>query len=256
MAVESHKSRRGVYQRRDGVLTYAREVYEVRGLPLDVNLTSGDVIALAQAATPSPLPVEGTPMDGLPMADMVVESKLSSGSQRRIIVTWGRRGSGSAVARAVRYRDVGVGDVVQPYVVYNPDNAPSGPFYSRVSQRLRARGRFQTWQGRYISAGTDENAIYQTAASYKNMLYTVDGQPALFRGVQTDRRVSGELWVWTIFESTGWLPAVPADAIEPGSRPVAELPPLWEYGTVDFQTGTPAVEPDSIYTPGGNLWWQ
>lgn len=256
MTVTCYKSRNRVYQRVGLTAQYIRESYEVDGLPLDTVLTDPEIYGLARAVTDSPLPEENSFKDGLPMTAVVIERKLRSGAQARITLTWGRRRNGSIVTRRQRSDSAGTEMLVQPYaVVQTPFGA--GPPYIARKERLVPRGRYRVYDGQYVNAALSEVAIQIAAANFVNYLYAVNGQPMLFRGVDTVRRESGELWVWSIFEGTGWVREQLEDAIEPGQKPIAELPPLHTYGVVTTD-GTPAVVPENEYLAGppGSLFWR
>lgn len=252
MTVWCRKTRRGAYERRDGLPAYIMEVYEVGGLPLDADLTPGDVIAMALAVPDSPLPAEGATREGLFQSRYVVEPVLETGRKRRIVVAWGRRRGGSVTLRAERAVATEGVSVIQPWLT---EAEQSGHTYYDLKRRQVSRGGVRLMQGRYIDAGSSESSLLVTAASFRNHLYTVSGQPALFVGLQLNRRESGELWAWTIFETTGWMAAVPADTIEDGQLPIAELPPLHEYAHPNADDGTLAVPPDQVYKIGSPLPW-
>ena len=252
MTVTCYKSRNRVYQRVGEVAQYIREAYEVDGLPRDSSLSDPEIYGLALEVEGSPLPQENTFKDGLPMTAVVIERKLRSGSQARITITWGRRRNGSIVTTRTKAQALDTQVLIQPYLVVTP--TPSGDIWARKERKV-FRGAYRIFEGQYVTAGFNEGVIHQQAASLVNRLYIINNQPALFRGVDTIRQQSGELWVWSIFDSTGFVKAVEENELEPGQKPILELPPLFEYGQVN-ELGTPTRSPAENYEEGIPLPWR
>ena len=61
--------------------------------------------------------------------------------------------------------------------------------------------------------------------------------------------------MWSIFDSTGFVKAVEENELEPGQKPILELPPLFEYGQVN-ELGTPTRSPAENYEEGIPLPWR
>lgn len=264
MTVTCRLSSRGVYELdQNGIVRFIQRIYEADGFNTVSPPTDLEVIALCSAPTTGPdrLPTPGTASQGLRQARMVVEEKISSGSQRRIIVQWGRRGRGTSVTTERRITPSGTDRLFQPYIrtANQPGPGQQGPpLWITRDNRQILRGQFDLSIGKFVDANITEQAIGIRSASLTNRLYVLDGQPYLFLYAAPIRRASGELWVWTVFRTTGWVQAVPANTIEQGQPPIDELPPLAIYGT-PTPAGTPVVLANELYpavpSGAGGLFW-
>jgi hypothetical protein len=258
------KSRRDIYQTQNGRPVYAQEIYIVEDLPNTGVFGPEDVLAAARGVTGSPVPGNGEARYGIPIRYIRVDELPESGKQRRIIAAWGRRNAIFPDATAQRFEMAGEERVVQPYAyIATGGEPPASVFETR--RRVVYRGRYRVLQGKIIDSGSDMQGITITAASNINKLYRLNGNPGipvLLKGVSYQPLRQGGIWIWTIFEGTGWVRAQEQDEIEDGSLPVEELPPLAEYReTPDFATGT-AVRPalkegnnDGVYENGSPLTW-
>lgn len=263
MTIKVSKSRRDIYQKQNANPTYAQEVYIVEGLPITGPLGPEDVLAAARSVAGSPVPGDGEGRYGIPMRYLRVDEMPESGSQRRIIAAWGRRNAIFPETTAQRFEMIGEETVPQPYAYIRTGGSPPVSFYE-TRQRVVWRGRYRVLQGKIIDSNSNMQAITVTAASNVNKLYNLNqsGLPVLLKGINYQRLRQGGIWIWTIFESTGWVRAQAANEIETGSLPVAELPPLAEYKeNPSFVTGT-EVRParkvgdnGGVYEDGSPLTW-
>lgn len=263
MTVTCRLSSRGVYELdQNGIVRFIQQIYEADGFNTVNPPTNPEVIALCSApgTLPDRLPTPGSSNQGLRQARMVVEEKITSGSQRRILVQWGRRGRGTAVTTERRITPVGSTRIQQPYIRLNapPPGQPGPPLWINRDDRQVQRGQFDLSVGKFVDANITETSIGIRSASLTGRLYVLDGQPYLFQYAAPIRRASGELWVWTVFRTTGWVQAVQPNTYEQGQPLIAELPPLAEYDR-PTPTGTPARLANQIYqavpSGAGGLFW-
>lgn len=259
------KSRRDIFQTsQNGTPTYAQEVYVVDDLPNDGPLGPPDVLAIARGVSGSTVPADGEPRYGLPLRYLRVDEVAESGKERRIVAVWGRRNPIFPDTTAQRFRMIGEETVVQPYAWIRTGGDPPASFFE-TRKRAVWRGRYRVWQGKLVSSGSDVQGWTILAASNINKLYRLNGDegiPVLFKGIDYSILRQGGIWIWSIFEGTGWVRAQEADEIEEGSLPVEELTPLSEYReNPSFVTGT-SVRPalkfaanDGVYENGLPLPW-
>lgn len=252
MTVAAVRSRDRTVSYRDGVLVYAREIFEVKGVPISPAPSADEVIAAARAITDSPVPAQDAPQNGLPQTAYTVEGKGRSAGQHRITVTWGdRSGSASGLTTRSTRSFVSRGQAIQPYLVVK-----DGGDFSILEDRQRVipRGEVRIFKGGYLPSGSLQvDTVSQIAADNYGKLYTLNGQLALFEGLQIERRRNNLNWVWFEYRTTAWVREVEADKLEDGQLPIAGLPPLWAYGIPNGSEGTPALDPADFYDEGSVL---
>jgi hypothetical protein len=258
------KSRRDIYQTsQNGTPTYAQEVFVVDDLPNDATMGPEQVLAIARSINQE-VPDNNEPRYGLPLRYLRVDEVAESGKERRIVAVWGRRNPIFPNTEAQRFQMIGEETVVQPYAWITQGGDPPATFFE-TRKRVVWRGRYRVLQGRLVSSGSDVQGWTIFAASNINKLYRLNGDegiPVLFKGIDYSILRQGGIWLWSIFEGTGWVRAQAADEIEEGSLPVEELTPLAEYReNPDFVTGTtvrPALKAggnDGVYENGMPLPW-
>ena len=263
MTIRVSKSRRDIYQKQNASATYAQEVYIVEGLSTTGLLTPEDVLAVARSVQNSPVPADGEARYGIPMRYLRVDEMPESGSQRRIVAVWGRRNAIFPDTEAQRFEMIGEETVIQPYAWVREAGSPPVTLFE-TRRRQVWRGRYRVLQGKLIDSNSDMQGITILAASNVNKLYNLNGQgiPVLFKGINYQPLRQGGIWIWNIFEGTGWVRAQEADEIEEGSLPVEELTPLSEYvENPSFTEGT-TVRParkvgdnGGVYEDGTPLSW-
>lgn len=271
MTLDVRKERRDIVQRdRFGVVRYLQQVWTVSGLPLaSPELSDQDVIDQARQWEAQNsvgdyrdrIPAFGESRLGIPIRYIRVDQVSDTGSERRIIATWGSRFTVFPVTSDFKIVPGGIQTIIQPYIVVTETGDPPVSFI-QTKYRNVYRGRFQYYIGSILGNGPTsltQDQILNISMSNVNKLYEFNntpGIPILHKGVQFVPWRSGQTWIWTIFEGTGWVKAQLEDQIEEGSLPVPELQPHQDYvEQPDLVDGTIVRIAEDIYDIGDDLQW-
>lgn len=269
MSLMVRKERRDIVQRNEfGVPTYLQQIFNVTGLSLQSpELTDEEILTIARTwenlnniTHRDRIPQTGESRLGMRLRYIRVDQIGDSGSERRILCAWGFKFTVFPSTKNIRVVPSGTQTMIQPYMVIKQgtvgDQAVS--FFEQKQRQIQV-GRIQYYLGKILSSSLSQMQIAMISASNVNRLYELDDQPGipiLHRGVQFVDWRNGQTWIWTIFETTGWVRAKAENEIEPGSLPVAELRPLEEYVEKPISPqGTGRRVAEDIYGIGDVLPW-
>lgn len=245
----------------DGQTVYHVEPWYIDGLDLTGGAPeASDVLAIARNLSDD-FPDEGEPKFGLAQRSQRVEEMPGYTKRRRLITAWGTRSGGGPLTttRESRARVVPDDGFVQPYFVITGNvQTQVGPI-PLVVRRSRAIGRNSIiyYEGRLVGGQFTQLGIAQVVAANRRKLYVVSDQPALLLDADVHELRTNQLWVWTIFKMGTWVQAQGPGTIEPGSLPVAELPPLGEYAQrLGGGNTLQAIPAGQLYEVGDTLSWR
>lgn len=265
MAVECLRTRTREITQRDGVLEYARYTYDLKGLQGGIDeeqiLTIGRDVANAKGndernAIPA---IDATPTASSDLNRPTFRVSISRAmpGRARVLVAWGRRFFSSGPTTDPRaYRS---GSTIEtetlPYIGPVVDDESSLSVFQVLEKSIRRPVSYEV-DRRLLSPDIPTSTVRTKHRENINRLYP----EGVLEGVRIfPANNQSQYYIETTWTRRAPVRAFPEGAIEPGSRPVAELPENGEYRPpdplLDQTAGTQVYTAAELYEEGEALPW-